>query len=365
MSLPLRRVCDDWPRVLCPAPGCLMPTAPVMQRERVLHLSRRNRNQMQVGLARAFQRIALRYEIVDFAMTPMCSVADNLLYAASHLAPTLVWMQLQQDPEVITPALLRRLRGTCASNVVIVCWDGDQHFEPRAWQRAWFVDLGREFDAAFVKNTAHPYEYAALGVRRPGYLGQGADCDALRPVVPTPAGVPEVVFVANHNAAVGRYTHRIEIAARLKDTYGDRCGIYGRNWGARGNGPVTEADQPRLYSGARASLSVSIRADLPRYTSNRLLNILACGGVALVERFPDCAGLGLVDGENCLLWTTWDELVERTEWALYAPQAATDALRAAAYALSAEHSWTAYMGQLLAVVDTIRAERAAALGAAC
>lgn len=364
MTLPVR-VGDDWPRLLVPASGCALPAALVERRERVLHVSRRNQWQRQDALTRAFARIATVYRIVDMGATPPHALEEQLIREASDIAPTLVWMQLQSDPISVTPATIRDLRRVCAKNAVLINWDGDQHYEPTDWQRAWFVDIGRELDCSLVKNTKHPAEYAARGVQHPGYLGQGVDCDALRPrVAPSEVGIDpprDLVFVAHQHGAIADYGHRISVAARLHDTYPGRVGIYGGGWGTRGLPSITEPQQAAVYGAARGALSVSIRCDLPRYTSNRLLNILAAGGVGLVERFPDCAGLGLTDGVNCLLWSTWEELCACVDHVLAAPPAELTAIRCNARTLGEQHSWTAYMAQLLAMVDAIRAERAAAL----
>lgn len=359
------RVGADWPRVLTPAPGCTLPRAPLERRERVLHLSRRNRWQRQAGLTRALQRIAIVHRIVDLNEIPPCSLEEQLIRDASDIAPTLVWMQIQQDPVYVTAETIRQVRRVCARNVVMINWDGDQHYEPSHAQWSWFIDLGRELDASLVKNTKHPEEYAARGVRHPGYLGQGVDETVLRPTTSGgPSAVPPLVFVAHAHERLPAYEHRIGVARRLKAERGGAFGIYGGGWGEAGLAPIDEAAQASVYTRAAGALSVSIRYDLPRYTSNRLLNILASGGVGLVERFAECEGLGFDDGRNCLVWATWDELQERIEYALHGPSAELAALRVAARELGVEHSWDAYAAKLLTIVDAIREERAALAAAA-
>jgi hypothetical protein len=82
--------------------------------------------------------------------------------------------------------------------------------------------------------------------------------------------------------------------------YGARFGVFGMNWqlNGSGHGAVQLAAEATVYSSARAALSISIDNNIARYTSDRLIRMLCSGSLCLVERFPDCEGLGLVDGAD-------------------------------------------------------------------
>lgn len=337
-----------------------MPMAPLRQRERVLHLSIRNEHEKQAPLTAAFQRIASTYRLVDSALGYTQAVDDQLIYDASQISPTLVWFQAQYRMAWMTDDIIVRLRSICARNAVFVNWDGDQHFEPRSAQREWFVWLGRQLDASLIKNTLYPYEYAKLGVVRPGYLGEGYNADLLSDLTP-PVDCPEVAFIANQYPFPG-YEHRVSVMDHLARRLGPRLGIYGGGWDealweASRRGRIAPPVAGGIYAGAKASLSLSIRDDLPRYTSNRMVNILAAGGVGLIEKFPEWEALDLEDGVNCLMWAGLDELDAAVDRALGMPEPERQAMRAAAKEAAKLRSWDAYMARLLAIVDLIRAEK--------
>jgi glycosyltransferase involved in cell wall biosynthesis len=89
---------------------------------------------------------------------------------------------------------------------------------------------------------------------------------------------------------------------------------------------------------------------------------MASGAVLAVRRFPDFEGLGLRDGENCVLWYTPAELAALLrDWTR--PERATDraAIREAAAELAHRRfSWDVVTEELLAIVRDFRARRGSA-----
>ena len=356
-----RRAGADWPRVLVPDAGCLSPVVPMRSDERVLHIALRNTTDKQEGLDRALRSIASEYRDISWTEYPPETRGYAILDAAREIKPTIVFMQLHCP--VLDAAGIRMLRDLCDPNVVIVNWDGDQHYQPSDRERQWFVEIGREARvASLVVNTRHPAEYAAMGVLHPGFLGVGIDQRVWCPVTPTP-GTPEIVFLANYYPTHARkYRQRVEIVTNMVRNWTNNFALYGVGWMEITHGPCTRAplsnmEEAGIYSGARAALSISICNNLERYTSNRLFYGLASGAIMLVERFPDVAGLGVEDGVNCFLWSTWDglaTLVQHTigPWCVSEEQ---KQMRRAARELGLLHSWDAHMPELLAIVDAVRA----------
>jgi hypothetical protein len=280
------------------------------------------------------------------------------LEAAAAIRPTFVFMH-PQVPSVITPEVVEELRALCDPSCMIVQWTGDQHFEPTDAEQLWFVELGRVCDASLVVNTKHPVEYAALGVRHPGFLEVGIDEALWRPTPPTP-NTPPIVCLANEYGQFD-YTARNHAFAAAAAAFPGQFAVYGGGWEEQTAIPwrpyLQNADVPGIYSAARAALSISIRADLPRYTSNRLFYALGCGAIVLAERFPDCEGLGLRDGHNCFLWRGEDELRHCLATALGLATPTRRAMRIAARAVGLAHSWSARMGELQCIIDTVRSDR--------
>jgi hypothetical protein len=279
------------------------------------------------------------------------------------IRPTLVFMQIQRVSP-ITAELVEQLRGCCDPDVVIVNWDGDQHHEPDAPQRAWFRELGQACDTSLVVNTAHQPIYAAAGVRNPGYLQIGIDPDIYKPTDPTPC-TPQVVLLASRYGGYAAYKHRQDIADTLEKTYGGNVfGVYGSGWsGPSGRPMVAQTQEAGIYNAAGVAVSMSIRNDLPRYTSDRLFRALASGAYVAVERFPDMEGLGLVDEVNCEFWTGWGELqdiiLRVSDSGHYRETARQVDLRYQARLLAhTYHTWDARMPELLYIVDAVRAARA-------
>lgn len=356
-----RRAGADWPRLLVPAPGYLSPTAPLRSDERVLHIALRNATDKQEGLDRALRSIASEYRDVSWTAYSPEVRGYAILDAAREIKPTLVFMQLHCP--VLDAGGIRMLRDLCDPNVVIVNWDGDQHYQPHDIERQWFVEIGREERvASLVVNTRHPAEYAAMGVRHPGFLGVGIDQRVWCPVTPTP-GTPEVVFLANFYQSWGsKYKQRLKIVTNMIRTWPNSFALYGVGWESVMHGQCTRPflsnhEEAGVYSGARAALSISICNDLERYTSNRLFYGLASGAIMLVEAFPDVEGLGVEDGRNAFLWRTWDDLAGLVQHTI-GPWCASEEqrqMRRAARELGLLHSWDAHMPELLAIVDAVRA----------
>jgi hypothetical protein len=349
-----RAACKEWPRLLNPEAGCYPLIAEHRATERILHLALRNDFEKNPGVARAFKSIAEEYREVDWRYVAPEKRAALTLCAAREIRPTLVFLQLQ-DRGVFMPGDIVKLRQACDPTVVICNWDGDQHYDPPSPQRQWFADLGRVCDASLVPNTRHPAIYAGMGVRHPGYLQVAIDPEIYRPAPPAP-GVQPVVCLAT---CYGNQLHqrRTAMLETVKAMFPGLLGLYGGTWGTDGHPMLLQTQEAPVYAAARAALSISIRNDLPRYSSDRLFRMLASGAVCLVEAFPDCEGLGLLDGINCMLWSDLQQLEGLIRSVLDSPEERWLPMRQAAVELSVDHTWVARFHELLAIVDAVRSDR--------
>jgi hypothetical protein len=327
--------------------------------ERVLHVCLRVPGDPQAALARALRGISSEYAEVSWCEVPRPLLRQTLLETAHRVRATLVFAQIQ-TAGVIDPSDLPALRQVCDPSCVIVQWDGDRRFPPTHPERSWFAPLGMACDASLVTCTSDASEWARMGVPRAGFLQIGVDADLWRPCEPAP-NTPPIVALAGNYSLPG-YERRTAIFRHLTQTYPGQFAVYGHGWGQGdiASRPFLQhAEEAPVLSAARAALSMSIRNDLPHYTSDRLFRCLAAGALTLVEEFPGMRDLGLRHGVNCLIFRDWEGLRLLTD-AILAPAGYPDAagIRAAARELALTHTWDARMVELLALVDTIRRERA-------
>lgn len=92
---------------------------------------------------------------------------------------------------------------------------------------------------------------------------------------------------------------------------------------AYGVGALYE-DFAAAYQNARVSLVRSAAGDV----AQRVWETAVMGCLVLKDANADDEALGLVDGKNCLTYTTPDEAVEKMRWALFEPDAAQKIARA-------------------------------------
>ncbi len=358
------------PTLLVPPAGKMSPLSNMWHAgERVLHVALRDLREGQPGLARALRSITTRgdaYADVDWIAAESRGgdhLVNEVLGAAQRLKPTIVFMQLQRQT-AITRAVVAKIREVSAQNVVIINWDGDQHFEPRDPQRNWFVELGHACDTSLVVNTKHPAEYRMLGVVRPGFLEIGVDGEIYKPnteVFQTAA--PSVVLLASNYSMTPAYGPRLHVVRELQSGMGAMFGVYGNGWRgwASGHPCLNQADEAARYRSCVAAISMSIRNDLPRYTSDRLFRALSCGALVLVERFVDMEGLGIQSGVNAFAWDTVDELKalvgasrDKVTEGWLASHETMGRVRGQAAALGRLHTWDARMLELMMIVQTVR-----------
>lgn len=346
--------------IFLPEPGKRPPRAEPRRDERLLHVCLRVPGDPQNALADALRGLTERggeYAEVDW-IAAGASFPEKLLETAAKIQPTLVFAQIQ-TPGILTAGDVERLRRVSAPGVVVMQWDGDhRHDHTDVPERDWFRHLARACDINACVCTRDVEEYAEQGVPGAAYLQIGVDADIWGPSTPEPSG-PEIVLLASYYSRLG-YKTRLEAARMLSASFPGKFAVYGHGWngveGVSSRPFVPHLAEAPLYSKAVAAISVSIRNDLPRYTSDRLFRCLASGALTLVEKFPDMEGLGLLNGVNCVVWDSVEELKILVSDALtFWPVSRGSLIRTAARDLALTHTWEARMKELAYMVERVRA----------
>jgi hypothetical protein len=334
-----------------------------MNNLRLLHIALRTPADPQAALARALQ--SLTYGGGDYAEVEWChsphDAPARAVAEARRIGATTCLLQIQ-TPGVFRPEDILALRSACAPGAVLMQFDGDhRHDHVHGRDRDWFRDLARVLDASFVVCTRDVEEYTAQGIPGVQFWNIGVDADLWRPCAPAPGTPPLVMLASDYASVLPAYERRVDICRKLTATYPGSFAVYGHGWvrhDVASRPFLQHAQEAPVLSAARAVLSMSIRNDLPHYTSDRLFRCLAAGALTLVEEFPGYQDLGVKHGVNALVFRDWDSLKPLVDSILSPggyPRAAE--IRAAARELALTHTWEARMVELAALVATIRSRR--------
>lgn len=350
---------------------------------------------------------------------------ERIALAASVLRPTLVFMQLQ-TANAVDVETVRRIRELADPSCVIATWCGDIASENSPWNVNWQAALGRVVDLTLHSSMSHVRALRAAGVHNAGYLQIGYDEEQYRPyhdnmvVDPDSADRGRVLMPFDHDVAFlgSRYGSdvfsqsmrrhdaelRDEVVAKMREAFGDRFGLFGNGWNATRNATCRRCGKPErefgltsnecqdavgtwgvhdvgslpvcswplarsheVYWRSRIGLNISLANTLDCYTSDRLFRIMGCGSLLLTKRFPGMSVLGLVDGENCLVFENAAMAAPLAQAALglagmdskwgIGPEDATRIAAAGAALARERHTWNARMLELQCYVDAVRGAR--------
>lgn len=352
---------DEWPNLYVPRPSMAPRRSPIDAGAslRVLHTSIWTPDEEQSALATALGQIG-----------PYCNVAWNKLGASAVLdhvrahRPDMIWAQVQSHSFWSDVAFLERLRREAGPECTLIQWNGDVRTNASQPVERWMLPLGAHFDLMLADNTTYPRLLKThSGMRASfGYLACGVDLD-LNPWDPAVQETDDLVFLGTNYRNLDGGA-REGLLHELGGVFGSSLTVYGRGWHgskvhARARDFVPQLQASAIMRSARAVLSMSLFNDLGRYSSDRLKRAMCSGAVVLVRKFPDMEGLGLRDGENCLVWDSADELI-RVASEILKPSATERrmALRTAATLVARQRfTWTRVVEELLAIVRHHRAHR--------
>jgi len=124
-----------------------------------------------------------------------------------------------------------------------------------------------------------------------------------------------------------------------------------RIYGAFGIPRVEGVDYFYAISGARIGLSINIANDVRLYHSDRLINYISCGTLALAKRVPD-TNLLFEDGVHVKYFDTADEFFELADWYLKHDAEREKIALTGMQRAHAEFNCTRIAGHLMDLIET-------------
>jgi len=346
----------EWPRLYVPRPGAPPRRSPVAAGPplRVFHLA--------IPLDRPNALEQALAKVGSYAFADWSGREREAIAAARAHQPDVVWAQVQSG--AWTPSHTAALRAAVGPKCTMCLWSGDVRTPASKPVERWLVEQAGVFDVVLTSNCAYPRKLVLDEKVKAacGYLGCGVDpalhYQNLKAVETSTA----VFFGTNYRGLDGGA--REQLFSIVERAMPGVLAVYGDHWEGSAVAPRSHpAQHPRdsnlLMWSAAVTVSTSLFHDLPRYSSDRLKRAAAAGAVVAVREFPDMAGLGFVDGVNCLVWRTADDLVGLLRrWTRPEQAPARRKIRAAVAALASERfTWDRVVEELLAILRDHRARR--------
>lgn len=353
-----------WSRIASadPAAGELPKRGPTRP-ERILHLHLETNDDPQASMAAAIASLgSAGYERINWTRLDMRPRIESIRQAHARICPTVVFMQLQ-TPNALSASFIAELRrGTRDPSVVFCVWSGDVGMTNGPWLGSndrWAYEISKHVDLMLFTGTGQVRMHRERGMINAAYLQIGYDEARYHPGAEESYGsLHSAVFLgqnyAPHWNAIQQNDAQLrrDLVASFQQLPG--FGVYGSGW-ANGR-PAAQASVGGIYRRSSLALSVSLTSALERYSSDRLIRAMACGTPTLVKRFADMAGIGLVDGVNCIGWNHADEALEAARaWLEPARREELRAIgRAGARLMKEHHTWSVRMEELSCLLRVTR-----------
>jgi glycosyltransferase involved in cell wall biosynthesis len=247
----------------------------------------------------------------------------DLVSAAARLRPDVIFIWRGTIVDAGTVAGLRR-----ATGAMLVSYNNDDPFSwrhqrlPRHHERSWrrYLDAVPSYDVHFVYRPINVTELKEAGARVAHVLKPYFVPHLHRPVVLSEderARFQSTAVFAGHfeddgRAACIRALAEAGIDVRVFGGDGWRQALQGVEARVGPFAPALGEDYARALCGATAGLCFLSRLNRDSYT-RRCFEIPACGTVLVSERTDDLAAM-FRDGDEAVLFSTRDELVEKVRW---------------------------------------------------
>lgn len=249
---------------------------------KILFIGIYDQNEPNTAFRNALKDASTSYaEIAHNAYQSKRGLHHDIIDAVELMKPDLVFLQLQ-GPNIIYGAALQALK---KYSRFICQWTGDAR-QPLPEH---YISFGKEINLSLFTNQDDVDVMRAHGVNA-DYLQVSADHKIYTPNGSVVAGVPEIVFMGNNYGNTFLLSdYRLRMVKFLKDTYGDRFGVYGAGYPeglATGNLMFNQLKEAEIYRSCKIAINCS-HYDLKKYTSDRFFRILLSGAFCVSKEFPD------------------------------------------------------------------------------
>jgi glycosyltransferase involved in cell wall biosynthesis len=224
--------------------------------------------------------------------------------------PDLIFMQIQ-TANIIDPNMIKQIV-EIFPNIKIVNWNGDirENFPD------WMLELAKIKNVYTMFSNMRDVEYLrALGFENTYYLQIGFEETFFgNNSIQYNTSVKDIIFTGNLYKQFPLYNLRIDTYKALKEKFGDKVKFYGSGWKEIDSNiaPFSFNFSGSLYSRAKICISIN-NINAKRYTSDRLLNMMACGAFCLVHYYEDIE-TDFKNNEHVVYWKTIDELIDLIEY---------------------------------------------------
>lgn len=276
-----------------------------MKKPKLLHIALGQHN---TGLWREFEK---EFETIHIDWTTKVRelnvLQEEILLAFKSFHPDVVFMQIQVE-SVVYADTVRKMADSCK----VFSFTGDV----RESLTQHFIDCGAYMTSLFT-NMADVNKMLDLGYNA-DFLQVGFDSQIFTPAGST-GNYPEIVFLGSNYSANSRFplsALRLEMVKALRDTFGERFGVFGNNWKVIGlpEKMLNLEEEARCYRTAKICLNAS-HFNYGRYSSDRLFRIMGSGGFALTHDFKGIEK-DFTMGKHLATWHNIPDLIEKVKYFL-------------------------------------------------
>ncbi len=156
----------------------------------------------------------------------------------------------------------------------------------------------------------------------------------------------DIIFTGKvEHTRLDRNNERYDLVSRLSKMENSRV------YGTLGVPRIEGVDYFHAISGAKIGLSINIANNVSLYHSDRLINYISCGTLALAKRVPD-TDLLFVDGVHVKYFDTAEEFFELADWYLKHDQEREKIAMAGMQRAHTEFNCEKIVGHLLDLIET-------------